>query len=68
MDNTGDMTGQERAALALWLLMQGPMDLCSMARRLGVTEKGCRAMLTKIARVGPSYCADGGTWLVLHGQ
>jgi len=66
MDNTGDMTGQERAALALWLLMQGPMDLCSLAKKLGLTKSGCRTMLIRVSRVVPICHGDDGVWFVMR--
>ena len=50
-----DMGCQERAALALWLVMQRPQTTGSLAQRLGMTREGARVMLGKLARTVPIY-------------
>lgn len=60
------MTPQERAALALWLLMQAPHTTQALAKRLEMTPSGTRRMLATISRVTPIYCYKG-LWQV-NGQ
>jgi len=63
MTSPEDLTGQERAALALWLLIQSPMSTRQIAERCGITKSGAWQMLCKLARVVPlSY--EGGEWFV----
>ncbi len=50
-----EYTPQERAARALWLLMQEPMPTAEVARRLGLTPKWTRQMLRALCRVVPLY-------------
>jgi len=45
----------ERAARALWLLLQEPFSTQKMAERLGVHRKTAWLLLTAISRVVPIY-------------
>lgn len=48
-----ELSAQERAALALWLVMQEPLGNPELADRLGMTADGARVMMCKISRVVP---------------
>jgi DNA-binding transcriptional regulator LsrR (DeoR family) len=54
-----EMVAQERAALAVWLLMQAPRTTGEIALRVGLSHAGAHAMLQKIARRVPIFFADG---------
>lgn len=54
-----ELTAQERAALAVWLIWQRPQTTASIARRLKMTCEGARVMLVKISRVVPIYNHNG---------
>ena len=56
---TSELLAQERAALAVWLLMQQPMTTRDLAGRLGVSVEGARVMLIKISRVVPIHWHEG---------
>lgn len=56
----------ERAALALWLLMQQPHYARSLVPYLGIGRDAVEALLEKISRVVPIYCTDDGEWMVLE--
>jgi hypothetical protein len=58
-----ELTAQERAALALWLLMQGPQSTREIAGRCGMSMRGARDMLYRISRVVPLYY-EGRYWRV----
>ena len=49
------MNAQERAALAMWLLMQRPHTTAGIARRLGLSVSGTNKLLARISRVVPIY-------------
>ena len=49
------MSAQERAALAMWLLVQRPHTTAGIARRVGLSERGTRRLLAHISRVVPIY-------------
>ena len=59
------LTSQERAALALWLLIQVPMSTREIAERCGMQMAGAWKMLNVISRVVPLY-RDGGKWRILR--
>jgi DNA-binding transcriptional regulator LsrR (DeoR family) len=59
INNEHDMAAHERAALALWLLMQAPLTTNMLAQRLGLTRHGTNYLLTNISRSVPVYYADG---------
>ena len=59
------LTSQERAALALWLLIQVPMSTREIAERCGMQMAGAWKMLNLISRVVPLY-RDGGKWRILR--
>ena len=62
----GRLVAQERAALALWLLMQSPMTTRQVAEKVGLKHESAREMLCRISRVVPLYF-DGRVWRVLEG-
>ena len=49
------MSAQERAALAMWLLMQRPHTTAGIARRVGLTNRGARYLLVNMSRVVPMF-------------
>ena len=53
MTDPESMTAQERAALALWLLLQQPHTTREISRWCGLSMSATRIMLHKIARVVP---------------
>jgi hypothetical protein len=57
------LLAQERAALALWLLMQGAMTVKQMAGKLNLSRQGAWDLLRRISRVVPIY-EDGVLWRV----
>lgn len=63
MARGGELAAQERAALTLWLLLQGPMSTAEVARRCGLTDRGALTMLCKISRVVPVYREAGRWWV-----
>ncbi len=58
-----DLTPQERAVLALWLLIQVPMSTREICKRCGMEMAGAWKMLNRISRVVPLYRdgASGGS-------
>lgn len=54
-----EYTSQERAALALWLLMQTPMTTTELATRLEMSSDGMRILLWKLTRVVPIFYHEG---------
>lgn len=58
------MAAHERAALALWLLLQAPLTTQVLAQRLGLTYDGTRYLLNNISRSVPLY-QDEGVWRIL---
>ena len=59
------LTSQERAVLALWLLIQVPMSTREISERCGMQMAGAWNMLNRISRVVPLY-RDGGKWRILR--
>jgi DNA-binding IclR family transcriptional regulator len=59
------LTPQERAVLALWLLIQVPMSTREIAERCGMEMAGAWKMLNRISRVVPLY-RDAGKWRILR--
>ena len=57
----------ERAARALWLLMQAPFTTEQMAARLGVHYETARVMLSVMCRVVPLY-KDKGFWRICESE
>lgn len=55
----------ERAALALWLLMQAPHTTQAMAERLSMTSDGARKLLHAISSTVPIYHHKG-LWRICH--
>ena len=53
------MTAQERAALAIWLIAQQPQTTAAIAQRMGMTLEGARVMLMKISRTVPIFHNNG---------
>jgi len=47
-----ELSTQQRAGLALWLVLQRPMTTMAIARRLGMKRHACWIMLNKLA--GPT--------------
>ena len=64
-DTPGYLTPQERAVLALWLLIQVPMSTREISERCGMQMSGAWKMLNLISRVVPLY-RDGGKWRILR--
>ena len=62
-----DLTAQERAALALWLLQQKPMTTRQVAERVDLSMDGARCMLKRISRVVP-VVYEGRRWWVEYNQ
>lgn len=60
-----ELTPQQRAALALWLLMQRPMTAREMSRWLGLSVRGTYHLLSKIALVAPILNREG-LWQILN--
>ena len=60
-----EMTSQERAVLALWLLIQVPMSTREISERCGMQMAGAWKMLKRISRVVPLY-REGGKWRILR--
>ena len=66
MDEGAEMTSQERAALALWLILQRPHTTATLAHRLGLSCEGARVMLFQISRVVPIfYTKQDGFWKIV---
>jgi len=59
------LTPQERAVLALWLLIQFPMSTREISERCGMEMAGAWKMLNRISRVVPLY-REGGKWRILR--
>lgn len=58
-----DLTAQQRAGLALWLLLQEPMKTRDIAARCGLSTAGARYLLWNLAAVVPLYYDRGLWWL-----
>lgn len=58
-----ELTAQERAALAAYLVLQRPQTTAAVALRCGLEHDGAWRMLCKISRVLPIYF-DRGAWRV----
>jgi DNA-binding transcriptional regulator LsrR (DeoR family) len=52
-DESEGMGAQERAALALWLIMQRPQTTAAIARRLGMSHRAAWTMLARMSRRVP---------------
>lgn len=56
-------TPQERAAVAAWMLCLGvPVTANQMASKLGMSRRGARKLLGKLARVLPIYQDEDSAW------
>ena len=64
-ESPGYLTPQERAVLALWLLIQVPMSTREISERCGMEMAGAWKMLNRISRVVPLY-REGGKWRILR--
>ena len=53
------LTAQERAALALYLIVAKPRTTAHLAYRLGLSESGAYRLLANISRVVPIVQIDG---------
>ena len=63
MTERESLTAQQRAALALWLLMQAPMSTRQIAEECGLSMQGARGMLHKLSLVVP-LCYDRYEWWI----
>ena len=64
IDLPSDLSPQQRAALAVLLLLDRPMTTAEIAERCGLSTRGARAMLGRISRIWPLY-VDAGRWTML---
>lgn len=60
----GELTPTERAGLAVWLLLQGPMTPRELAGRLEMSPHGARALLRRLSGSVPLSSDEGGCWRV----
>ncbi len=63
MGDGDDLTGQEKSAKVAWLLAQGrPLSTREIAQHAGLSLRGARWLLARIARVVPIYRDDDDRW------
>lgn len=58
-----EYTAHERAALALWLIQQGPLTTRALANRLDLSMQGTRYLMRNLSLVVPVYYADRRWWV-----
>jgi len=63
-----ELTAQERAALALWLLLQYPMTTRELAERVELSMRGTRHLLSKLSRVVPLCYESRHWWVESHNE
>lgn len=65
MGEGDDLTGQEKSAKAAWLLAQGhPLSTREIAEQVGLSLRGARWLVARIARVVPIYRDDEDRWVL----
>ena len=69
MDDPAGLTPQERAGYTAWILARGArLTTRDLALRIGLTERGARAMLCRLSRVVPIRQDVQGQWQAEDGE
>lgn len=64
---TNEMLPTERVALVTyWLTTDNRISIAVVSRRLSITDRGARLMLTKISHVLPLHVDDDGFWSIIE--